>query len=323
MNANRFGQLFSVTTFGESHGSALGCVIDGCPAGVTWDASRLQVWMDRRRPGAHAATSQRNEPDTVEVLSGVFEGRTLGSPIAMITRNQDARSSDYSREKIAERPGHAADLWDEKFGHSDYRGSGRASGRETVARVMGGAVAEMFVRHVLTEATVSGVIAQLGPWRPESAILPTEVVEGLSRARTEGESYGGVVRLTMSGLPAGLGQPVFHKLKSDLAMAMMSVGATAGVDFGDGFLSTDKRGSEFHSEDQIYGGLRGGISTGGAITMRVAFKPASTLGKMAREGRHDPAIVPRALPVLEAMAWLVVADHVLWRRLDQITPSSF
>lgn len=314
MSANDFGHLFRVTTFGESHGEALGCVIDGCPAGVPFDLEKLQAWLDRRRPGQNASVSSRNEPDQAEVLSGVFEGKTLGSPIAMMVRNQDARSKDYTLEKVQTRPGHAGDLWQEKFGHSDFRGSGRASGRETVARVMAGAVAEMFVRSQVPQCRVKGTIEQLGPWKGEE----TEAIQqGLQVAKAEGQSFGGTVSLVIEGAPRHLGQPVFHKLKSDLAAAMMSVGATVGVEFGEGFSSTHQAGSDFHGTAQNYGGLRGGISTGDPIGMRIAFKPASTLGKMAKEGRHDPAIVPRAVPVLEAMAWLVLADHLLWRRLDR------
>ena len=236
----------------------------------------------------------------------------------MIVRNIDARSKDYTREKVQSRPGHAADLWQEKFGHSDFRGSGRASGRETVARVMAAAVAEMFVHAQVPECQITGTIVHLGPWKGTET---DKISAGLIKAKAEGESYGGVVEIALQGLPRGLGQPVFHKLKTDLAAAMMSVGATVGVEFGDGFSSTDKLGSSFHDQTQNYGGLRGGISTGDPVSLRVAFKPASTLGAMAREGRHDPAIVPRAVPVLEAMAWLVVADHLLWRRLDEVSRS--
>lgn len=294
--------------------------------------------MDRRRPGQSAVVSGRQESDQVEILSGVFEERTTGAPIALMVRNQDARSQDYSREKVAQRPGHAADLWQEKFGHSDYRGSGRASGRETVARVMAGAVAEMFVRTQVTDCRVAGWVKQLGPWLADPADigasaemwsadrfvarlpnvqLQDQIAAGLVAAKSEGQSYGGVCELRLRGLPKGMGQPVFHKLKADLAAAMLGVGATAGVEFGEGFASATKSGQDFHSSDQSYGGLRGGLSTGNDISLRVAFKPASTLGAMAREGRHDPAIVPRALPVLEAMIWLVVADHLLWQRLDR------
>lgn len=343
MNANRFGQLFSVTTFGESHGQALGCVIDGCPAGIAIDSERVQAWMNRRRPGQSAITSGRQEADQPEILSGVFEGKTLGTPIAMFVRNIDSRSNDYSRASAAARPGHATDLWQEKFGHSDFRGSGRASGRETVSRVMAGAIAEQFVRSVVGECGIAGFVSQLGPWMlPPNRLeiktklleeqwyadrfparIPDEEValqaqEGLKKAKVEGESFGGMCELYLHGVPRGLGQPVFRKLKNDLVNAMMSVGATAGVDIGEGFESVARAGSEFHGTSQTYGGLRGGISTGDLIHLRVAFKPASTLGAMAQAGRHDPAIVPRALPVLEAMAWLVLADHLLWQRLDRI-----
>ncbi len=342
MSANRFGHLFTFTSFGESHGEALGCVIDGCPAGVEWNQKRLTSWLERRRPGQSTVVSARNEPDQSEVLSGVFESRTLGTPIAILVRNADARSKDYSLERVNNRPGHAADLWHRKFGHSDHRGSGRASGRETVSRVMAGAVAEMFVRQSAPEIRILGFVSQIGAWqiseKARAAILaekqdwptdrftgrlPDETVSldlenGLIRAKEAGESYGGICEIVMFGLPEGLGQPVFHKLKSDLTSAMMSVGATSGVDFGEGFLNVSEPGSGFHNSKQTYGGLRGGISTGDPVHLRIAFKPASTLGAMAREGRHDPAILPRALPVLEAMAWLVIADHIIWRRLDRV-----
>lgn len=317
MSANDFGHLFRVTTFGESHGEALGCVIDGCPAGVPFDFELLQTWLDRRKPGASAVVSSRQEPDRVEVLSGVFENKTIGTPIAMMVRNQDARSKDYSLEKVQARAGHAADLWHEKFGHSDFRGSGRASGRETVARVMAGAVAQMFAQTQAPKCEILGSIEQLGPWKKSDPDFAEKMQSGLVQAKENGESFGGVIALEIKNFPRGLGQPVFHKLKNDLAAAVMSVGAVVGVEFGEGFSSTDQMGSRFHEADQSYGGLRGGISTGDPIQMRVAFKPASTLGKMAKEGRHDPAIVPRAVPVLEAMAWLVMADHLLWHRLDQ------
>jgi chorismate synthase len=341
VSANRFGHLFSVTTFGESHGSALGCVIDGCPAGVEINKDRLQKWLERRRPGQSAVVTSRQESDQVEIVSGVFANKTLGTPIAMFVRNHDARSKDYARESVPLRPGHATDLWDAKFGHSDFRGSGRASGRETVARVMAGAVAEMFLQQAVPQIQVLGFVSQLGPWslnqiclakareaapwsseafvaRFPDASLSVDIEAGLLKAKAAGESFGGVCELVIRGAPKGLGQPVFHKFKADLGAAMLGVGATSAVEFGEGFAATSKVGSEFHSEGQSYGGIRGGIATGEPIDLKVAFKPTSTLGKMAKEGRHDPAILPRALPVLEAMAWLVLADHFLWQRLDKI-----
>lgn len=308
-------------------------MIDGCPSQVKVDLGRLQKWLDRRKPNQASWSSGRSEDDRVEVLSGILNGMTLGTPIAMLVRNTDARPQDYS--KPMNRPGHAVDLWEKKFGHSDVRGSGRASGRETVARVMAGAVAEAFVKSVLPECRVFGWVSQLGPWKAEqpermtewfaddfvarlpSAALSASILEGLTDAKSRGESFGGIGSFEIVGLPQGLGQPVFHKLKNDLASAMLSVGATVGCDFGGGFDSTELLGSEFHDR-QNYGGLRGGISTGEPIRMRVAFKPASTLGAQATSGRHDPAILPRAIPVIEAMVWLVLADHVLWARLDRV-----
>jgi chorismate synthase len=347
LSANSFGHLFVVSTFGESHGSALGCLIDGCPAGVEFDLSLLQKWMARRRPGQSAVTTSRQESDQVEVLSGVFEGRTLGTPILAIIRNADARSVDYKGLKSTDRPGHATDLWQEKFGHSDPRGSGRASGRETVARVAAAAFAQMFLRQAVPELKVFGFVSQIGPWRipdadkekwimavqadpslPEkfAARIPDMEVSqqaeiGLSQAKGTGESFGACVDLFIAGCPIGLGQPVFHKLKSDLCAAMMTVGATAAVEFGEGVDSAAMRGSDFHSRPSAvqYGGIRGGISTGQLVRIKVTLKPTSSLGSVAKQGRHDPCIAPRALVVLEAMATLVLADHVLWRRLDTVT----
>lgn len=340
MTANRFGRLFSVTTFGESHGPALGAVIDGCPAGVAFDHDLLLSQLARRRPGQSAVVSDRKEGDQPEILSGVFQGRTLGTPIAMIVRNLDARSQDY--DNLPVRPGHADDVWSEKFGHVDPRGGGRSSGRETVARVMAGAVAEMFVRALYSQFEVVAYVIQIGdrqisqdqlsalrrnanrsnvdqnPVRCPDADLALQLEEKLQQAKTQGQSFGGVAEVVIRGLPMGLGQPVFHKLKSDLASAMMSVGATLGVEFGDGFRAAFEEGTAYHTMKQTgYGGIRGGISTGEPIVLRVAFKPTSSVLDVAKKGRHDPCIVPRAVVVLEAMAALVIADHVLWQRLDQ------
>ncbi|OGQ22421.1 MAG: chorismate synthase [Deltaproteobacteria bacterium RIFCSPLOWO2_02_FULL_44_10] len=325
MPANSFGQHFRITTFGESHGIALGVVIDGCPAGVLFDETLLHEWMQRRRPGSSSVVSSRNESDIPEILSGMFEGKTLGTPIAIIVRNQDARSEDYQKIKNNPRPGHADDVWQEKFGHADYRGGGRASGRETGARVMAAAIAQMFVQTISPEILIQGVITQIGPL----TLTPEEqknhftgrVEKFLLQAKEEGKNYGGVVDLTIAGAPKGLGQPVFHKFKSDLASAYMSVGATSAVEIGDGFASASAEGSEFHRRGETespYGGIRGGITTGEPISVRVAFKPPASVLDVAKKGRHDPCIVPRALPVCEAMTWLVLADHLLWQRLDRI-----
>jgi chorismate synthase len=343
MSANTFGSLFTLTSFGESHGTALGAVIDGCPAGVKWDDQVLQREIARRRPGQITASgsnvvTDRNESDSVEILSGVFQGLTLGTPIAVIVRNNDARSQDYDKVAVSPRAGHADDVWKMKFGHSDHRGGGRSSGRETVARVIGGAVAQMFLKQATPKLSIKGFASQIGPFSlsetDRSQISSVRVEDYVARfpssqqkevekllldAKQQGKSYGGTAEIWLDGVPQGLGQPVFRKLKSDLAAAMMSVGATSGVEIGEGFDSTEAEGSEFHRRDESpYGGIRGGISTGERIVVRVAFKPTSSVLDVAKQGRHDPCIVTRAIPVLEAMALLVIADHVLLARADRV-----
>nr|BFD60954.1 chorismate synthase [Bdellovibrio sp. CKG001] len=342
MSASQFGSRFTITTFGESHGTALGVVIDGCPAGVEFDEALLRKELERRRPGNHGSgqiVSGRQEGDLPEVLSGVFEGKTLGTPMAIIVRNQDARSQDYGVIKTSPRAGHADDMWKQKFGHSDHRGGGRSSGRETVSRVMAGAVAQMMLKHVSAPTQVIGYASQIGPITLTSAEraevqkkdidsfqarFPSdrdaEVGELLKKAQENGESHGGVAEILIQNPPAYLGQPVFHKLKSDLAMAFLSVGATNGFELGLGFEASEVKGTEFHqnSAGSQYGGIRGGISTGESILLRVSFKPTSSILDVAKKGRHDPCIVTRAIPVLEAMTWLVLADHYLWSRTDRI-----
>ncbi len=346
MSANSFGNIFKVTSFGESHGAALGCIIDGCPAGIKFDTSLLMAELARRRPGQSAIVTHRNEEDSPEVLSGVFEGKTLGTPIAVIIRNKDARSEDYKQIALQPRPGHSDDLWRSKFGHSDHRGGGRASGRETVARVIGGAVAKMLLNELVPHFHIYAFANRIGPVNLDEAEIRTiedqlsagsltvdnfptrlphneknqQAEDLLLKAKIEGRSYGGEASICMVNPPMGLGQPVFHKLKSDLASAFMSVGATSGVELGDGRQVVEAEGSQFHrqSEQRHYGGIRGGISTGETILMRVFFKPTSTVLDAAKKGRHDPCIVIRAIPVLESMAWLVMADHVLWAKLDKI-----
>ncbi len=359
LGANSFGSRFVITSFGESHGPGLGVVIDGCPAGVPVDLERLKRDLRRRRPGRHGqetvVVSEREEPDQAEILSGVFAGKTLGTPIAVLVRNRDQRPQDYDSVKANPRQGHADDLWQEKFGHSDYRGGGRASGRETLARVIAGSFANMLLSQLAPECRVLGFVREVGPvtlsasdlgelkerWadggflstdvdgfaaRMPSAEKSKEVEELLLAAKSEGKSYGGVAEIWIQAPPPYLGQPVFHKLKSDLAAALMSVGATAGFELGEGLASASAEGSDFHRrtgggekplQDQ-YGGIRGGISTGETICFRVAFKPTSTVLDLAKKGRHDPCIVPRALPVLEAMTAFVLADHLLWSRTDRV-----
>lgn len=338
--ANSFGTRFVVTSFGESHGAALGAVIDGVPAGLNWDESVLERELARRRPGSSNVVSARQEADRPEVLSGVYEGKTLGTPIAIIVRNHDQRSQDYQEIARAPRPGHADDVWKMKFGHTDPRGGGRSSGRETVARVIGGAVARMLVGRLAPELRVMGFARAIGPFcltqnevdlfmnapnddfvaRFPSATRAEEIEKFLLEAKSDGRSYGGVAEIQVTGVPAGLGQPVFRKLKADLAAALIGVGSATSIEFGDGVAAAAAEGSEFHrrSSGRHYGGIRGGISTGEAIEMRVGFKPTSTVLDAARKGRHDPCIVPRAIPVLEAMTYLVLAEHLLWSRTDRL-----
>ncbi len=346
-SANTFGTRFSLTTFGESHGAALGAVIDGVPAGLKWDQSLLDRELARRRPGQSKIVSGRSESDTPEILSGVFEGLTLGTPIAIIVRNQDARSDDYKEIARKPRTGHADDVWRDKFGHSDPRGGGRSSGRETLSRVIGGAVAKMMFAKVAPKIRINGFACAIGDIelsdkdrssyskavkssrgenpadtfesRFPSAAQAASVTKLLLNAKKNGLSYGGLAELWIDGLPKGLGQPVFHKIKADLASAMMSIGATAGVEFGAGFESAKAEGSRFHTDatSESYGGLRGGITTGERLVLRVAFKPTSSVLDIAKKGRHDPCIVPRAIPVMESMAALVIADHLLWMRTDR------
>lgn len=340
-SANQFGSRFTMSSFGESHGTALGVLIDGCPAGVNFDPAVLTREMERRRPGHHGSgqiVSGRQETDVPEVLSGVFDGKTLGTPIAIIVRNQDARSQDYSKIQNSPRAGHADDVWKNKFGHSDHRGGGRSSGRETVSRVMAGAVAKMMMAQVSAKTKVIGYASQIGP-----IALPAEdrknvahvdvdsyqarfpskddqkVADLLKKARENGDSYGGIAEILIQAPPSHMGQPVFHKLKSDLAMAFMSVGAANGFELGLGFDSAEVQGTHFHQGSQdVYGGIRGGISTGEDILLRVSFKPTSSILDVAKKGRHDPCIVTRAIPVLEAMTWLVLADHYLWAKTDKL-----
>lgn len=340
MSANSFGTRFVITSFGESHGPALGVVIEGCPAGIPFDFALLQKELERRRPGG-ALVSGRQEADLPEVLSGVYEGRTLGTPIAILVRNTDARSQDYGQSTPV-RLGHADDLWKLKFGHSDFRGGGRASGRETVCRVMAGAVARMVLRECAPELQIQGFVSQIGPIelsdselveatsrssveidgfpaRFPSPKLSAEVVTLLERAKASGKSFGGRAVIRATGVPVGLGQPVFHKLKADLASAFLSVGATSAVEIGEGSDSSTAEGSEFHALSRgQYGGIRGGISTGEPLEVGVGFKPTSSVLDFAKKGRHDPCIVPRAIPVLEAMMALVLVDHLLWSRTDRV-----
>lgn len=329
---NTFGTLFRLTTFGESHGVALGAVIDGCPAGVPLERETIQRALDRRRPGQSALTTARAEPDQVEILSGVFEQKTLGTPIAAIVRNQDQRSQDYATIKHTPRTGHADAVWLERFKHRDHRGGGRSSGRETLSRVIGGAVAEALLGRDLPSVRVVAWVSQVGsivaahpelgltreqvdahatrcPDRDAAERMATEILA----AKEEGDSLGGTIDVRIEGLPVGLGEPVFGKLKSLLASAIGGVGTVTGVVWGPPEIAQaiGERGKVFHASKASYGGIQGGMSNGEPVLVRAYLKPASTLGETAKTGRHDPCILPRAVPVLEAMTSLVLADLYL------------
>ncbi len=322
MSANIFGQHIKMISFGESHGPAYGVVIDGLPAGIKYDEKILLTELARRKPGQSSFVTSRNESDQPEILSGLFEGQTLGTSIAVIVRNTDQKSSDYVQIKNEARIGHADDTWKLKFGHVDHRGGGRSSGRETLNRVIAGAFAKMYVTQKNSKSEVFSYAKQIGTYQIEkpSAELPQNIQTLLEQAKINGESYGGIIECKIKNPKVGLGQPVFHKFKSDLAQAILSIGATTGFEFGAGFGSTSVQGTEFHSQMQSenYGGIRGGITTGEDIIFRVAFKPTSSIKDTAKQGRHDPCIIPRAIPVVEAMAWFVLADHMLWSETDKI-----
>lgn len=322
MSANIFGERLQMISFGESHGPAYGVVIEGLPAGVKLEIELLQKNLARRKPGQNSFVTARNESDTPEVLSGIFEGKTLGTPIAVIVRNENQRSSDYEKMQNEPRIGHADDTWKNKFAHADHRGGGRSSGRETLNRVIGGSFAQMLLQQVSPQTKVLAYAKQIGDIaiNEASSELPKEIQAMLEKAKADGESYGGIVECRISQPPANLGQPVFHKFKSDLASAMMSLGATTGFELGAGFDGVAVKGTGFHEKmlSENYGGIRGGITTGEDIIFRVGFKPTSSIKDVAKKGRHDPCIILRAIPVIEAICWFLLADHWLWSRTDRI-----
>ncbi|MDK2890873.1 MAG: chorismate synthase [Methanoculleus sp.] len=321
---NTFGRNFRCTTFGESHGKAGGVVVDGCPPGVPLTEADIQPYLDRRRPGKSPLESGRQEADRVEILSGVFEGRTTGAPIALVVRNRDVRSEDYDALRDVFRPGHADYTWQAKYGLRDHRGGGRSSGRETLARVAAGAVA---VRCLAPH----GITIRGRPVEVHGATEPEAMEAEIRAARDAGDSVGGIVEVTASGCPAGLGDPVFGKLDAAIAGAMMGIGAVKGVELGEGFGAARLFGSEMN--DQIgeagflsnhAGGVLGGISTGQDIVVRLAVKPTPSIRKAQRtvdiageereitvEGRHDPCIAPRVVPVAECMLAIVILDAML------------
>ncbi len=333
MAGNTTGNNFRVTTFGESHGPAIGAVIDGVPSGLELSEADLQADLDRRRPGQSNLTTQRAEADRAEILSGIFEGKTTGAPVAVLIRNCDQHSKDYSNLAGLFRPGHADFAWQAKFGVRDYRGGGRSSGRETASRVAAGAIAKKILRALGIEIRayaieVAGVAAatrdfaeiEKNPVRCADPAAAREMEAAILAAAAEGDSVGGIVECEISGVPAGWGEPVFDKLDAELAKAMMGIGAVKGVEFGSGFAAARMRGSENNPPGHS-GGISGGISNGENIVFRVAVKPTPSISRPQQtvdkdgnpavceiKGRHDPCIVPRIVPVIEAMAAIVLAD---------------
>ena len=356
MSGNSFGRLFTVTTFGESHGPAMGCIVDGCPPGMALSEADIQADLERRRPGRSRHTTQRNEADQVRILSGVFEGQTTGTPIGLIIENTDQRSKDYGDIKDKFRPGHADYTYQQKFGIRDYRGGGRASARETTMRVAAGAIARKYLAERLG-VEVRGYLSQLGPLQLGAKDLQevernpffcadparlAELEQFMDELREAGDSIGAKISVLASGMPTGLGEPVFDKLEADLAHGLMSINAVKGVEIGAGFAAVGQRGSEHRDEmtpegfaNNNAGGTLGGISSGQDILASIALKPTSsisvpgaTIDKSGRKseivtkGRHDPCVGLRATPIAEAMVALVLMDHYLRHRAQNADVTS-
>lgn len=359
MSGNSFGRLFTLTTFGESHGPAMGCVVDGCPPGMLLNESHIQEDLDRRRPGKSRHTTQRQEPDRVKILSGVFEGQTTGTPIGLLIENVDQRSRDYGDIKDKFRPGHADYTYQQKYGIRDYRGGGRSSARETSMRVAAGAIAKKYLYERLG-LRIRGFVSQLGPLQLAATDLdavntnpffcadPARIAEldnFMDELRAEGDSIGAKISVLATGVPPGLGEPVFDKLEADLAHGLMSINAVKGVELGAGFAAVEQRGSEHRDEigedgfsKNDAGGTLGGISSGQDILASIALKPTSSISKpgatidkagkaaeIITTGRHDPCVGLRATPIAEAMVALVLMDHYLRQRaqnadVDSATP---
>lgn len=354
MAGNTFGTLFKLTTFGESHGTAIGGIIDGCPAGISLDLGKVQEELDKRRPGQSAIVTQRKEPDTVEFLSGIFESKTTGTPIGFVIKNSNQKSKDYSHIKDSYRPSHADYTYDEKYGVRDYRGGGRSSARETACRVVGGAIAKQllpkisFITYTASVGEISieknhqqldfGLI-ESNPVRCPDPASAEKMEAYIKEIRAEGDTVGGTVQCIIQNVPKGLGEPVFDKLHAQLGKAMLSINAVKGFEFGSGFEGTKMKGSQHNdlfnpdgtTSTNLSGGVQGGISNGMDIYFRVAFKPVATIMQkqptinskgeeveMQGKGRHDPCVVPRAVPIVEAMAALVIADFFLQNKTSKI-----
>lgn len=354
MAGNSFGTIFKLTTFGESHGEAIGGIIDGCPAGLSIDLDAIETEMQRRKPGQSSIVTQRKEPDTVRFLSGIFEGKTTGTPIGFVIKNTNQKSKDYSHIKDTYRPSHADYTYDKKYGNRDYRGGGRSSARETACRVAAGAIAKQLLKDVKITAYVSAVgelslqkkysevdfsEIENNPVRCADADMASKMEAYIKEIRKQGDTVGGQITCVIKNVPIGLGEPVFDKLHAQLGKAMLSINAVKGFEYGSGFEGTKMQGSlhnDLFNEDgttktNYSGGVQGGISNGEPIYFNVAFKPVATImqkqqtinseGKqvdMQGKGRHDPCVVPRAVPIVEAMAALVLADFWLLNKLAKL-----
>jgi chorismate synthase len=350
MSGNKFGSLFQLTTFGESHGEAIGGIIDGCPSGIELDMKAIQLDLDRRKPGQSAIVTQRKEPDEVKFLSGIFQGKTTGVPIGFAIFNTNQKSRDYDHIKDQYRPSHADKVYDEKYGFRDYRGGGRSSARETASRVVAGAIAKQFLSDVKFTAYVSSVgeinldkpyqeldfdYIEKNPVRCADPEKAAEMENYIKQIRKEGDTVGGIITCVIQNVPVGLGEPVFDKLHAELGKAMLSINAVKGFEYGSGFEGSKNKGSDHNdlynsdgtTKTHRSGGIQGGISNGMDIYFNVAFKPVATIMQsqktinnkgetvnMRGKGRHDPCVVPRAVPIIEAMAALVLADFTLLNR---------
>jgi chorismate synthase len=354
MAGNSFGNLFKLTTFGESHGTAIGGIIDGCPAGLELDLNAIQRELNRRKPGQSEIVTQRKEPDTVAFLSGIFEGKTTGTPIGFTIENANQKSKDYSHIKDVYRPSHADFTYDKKYGNRDYRGGGRSSARETACRVVAGAIAKQLLKNIKIHAFTSSVgkIYIDKPYqdldfskiennavRCPDEVIAKKMISRIKEIKKQGDTIGGTVTCVLQNVPVGLGEPVFDKLHAELGKAMLSINAVKGFEYGSGFCGVQMKGSEHNdlfNEDgstktNLSGGIQGGISNGMDIYFRVAFKPVATIMQkqntldkqgniveMQGRGRHDPCVVPRAVPIVEAMAALVIADYYLINKTTKL-----
>lgn len=351
MAGNSFGNLFRLTTFGESHGEALGGIIDGCPPGITLDIEAIRFEMSRRKPGQSAIVTQRKEDDEVQFLSGIFEGKTTGTPIGFIIPNTNQKSDDYSHIKESYRPSHADYVYEKKYGIRDYRGGGRSSARETASRVVAGAIAKQVIPSIKINAFVSSVgdifidkpyqaldfsKTESNPVRCPDEATAKKMEDYIKEIRKQGDTVGGTITCVIQNVPIGLGEPVFDKLHAELGKAMLSINAVKGFEYGSGFCGARMKGSEHNdlynpdgtTKSNLSGGIQGGISNGMDIYFRVAFKPVATIMQkqetldihgniveMQGRGRHDPCVVPRAVPIVEAMASLVLADYYLLNKI--------